>query len=342
MKLPEIFCIAVSLVFMSSVALPVLAVESSVSKTEIFYSEDKEQKRDFPAEIEQNGNKYELADVSYKILSEKAEIQNVRKTSETVIENLYSKSVDNIPQTKNITVDGKDYQAKFESVSYENMVIKNRQANVKTTLYLTENEISDNILYEYDDNDTGNKVQVTLHKKDVKETGETKTKMVTFPVVFHRYDSEQFIINGKIVTVNRGDSPVSREYFGDIKAESHYSNFSGEVTDIKWNGQPYVSNGETLRNATATLTEALKVYAVSYSDTVKLPDTEGYKAILNYCTEVLEPTGIVTYEIEATANYYLIPKDNTAVFIGIGILIMAILLAMVLVVIVKKKKNRVL
>ena len=45
-------------------------------------------------------------------------MQNVRKTAETVIENLYSKSVDNIPQTKNITVDGKDYQAKFESVSH--------------------------------------------------------------------------------------------------------------------------------------------------------------------------------------------------------------------------------
>ena len=342
MKLPEIFCIAVSLVLMSSVAVPTWSAENSVSKTEIFYSEDKEQKRNFPAEIEQNGNKYELADVSYKILSEKAEMQNVRKTAETVIENLYSKSVDNIPQTKNITVDGKDYQAKFESVSYENMVIKNRQANVKTTLYLTKNEISDNILYEYDDTDTSNKVQVTLHKKDVKETDETKTKTVTFPVVFHRYDSEQFIINGKIVTVNRGDPPVSREYFGDVKAESNYANFNGEVTDIKWNGQPYVSNGETLRNATATLTEALKVYAVSYSDTVKLHDTEGYKAILNYCAEVIKPTGIVTYEIEATANYYLIPKDNTVVFIGIGILIMAILLATVLVVIVKKKKNRVL
>ena len=339
MKLPEIFCIAVSLVFMSSVALPVLAVESSVSKTEIFYSEDKEQKRDFPAEIEQNGNKYELADVSYKILSEKAEMQNVRKTSETVIENLYSKSVSDIPQTKNINVDGKDYQAKFESVSYENMVIKNRKADVKTTLYLTENEISDNILYEYNDTDTGDKVKVTLHKKGVKETSETKTKTLTFPVVFHRYDSEQFIINGKMITINHGDPPVSREYFGDVKAESHYANFNGEVTDIKWNGQPYISNGEALRDATATLTEALKVYAVSYSDTVKLPDTKGYKAILNYCAEVLEPTGIVTYEIEATANYYLIPKDNTAVFIGIGILIMSVLLATMLVVIVKKKKN---
>ena len=342
MKLPEICCIAVSLVLMSSVALPVFATESSVSKTEIFYSEDKEQKRNFPAEIEQNGNKYELADVSYKILSEKAEVQNVRKTSENVIENLYFKSVDNIPQAKNITVDGKDYQAKFDSISYENMVIKNRQADVKTTLYLTENEISDNILYEYDDIDTGDKVKVTLHKKGVEETGETKTKNVTFPVVFHRYDSEQFIINGKLVTVNRDNPPVSREYFIDVKAESNYANFNGEVTDIKWNGQPYVSNGEILRNATATLTEALKVYAVSYSDTVKLPDTEGYRAILSYCADVHEPTGTVTYEIEATANYYLIPKDNTAIFIGIGILIMAILLATVLVVIVKKKKNRVL
>ena len=84
------------------------------------------------------------------------------------------------------------------------------------------------------------------------------------------------------------------------------------------------------------------MYEVNYSDTVKLPDTNGYKAILNYCAEVLEPTGIVTYEIEATANYYLIPKDNTAVFIGIGILIMSVLLATILVVIVKKKKNWVL
>ena len=340
MKLPEICCIAVSLVLMSSVALPVLAVGNSVSKTEIFYSENKEQKHDFPAEIEQDGNKYSLADVSYRILSEKPEIENVRETSTTVIENLYSKSVSEIPQTKTITVDGKDYQAKFESVSYENMIIKNRQADVQTTLNLTENEIKDSILYEYNDTDTGNTVQVTLHKKSVSDTGEVRKKSVEFPVVFHRYDSEQFLINGKLVTVNRGDPPVLKEYFGDVKAESNYANSNGEVTDIRWNGLPYTFNGEALRNATATLTEAFKVYAVNYSDTVKLPDTEGYRAILSYCTDVPEPTGIVTYEIEATANYYLVPKDYTGVFVGIGILIMAIVLAAVLVVIVRKKKNQ--
>ena len=340
MKLPEICCIAVSLVLMSSVALPVLAVGNSVSKTEIFYSENKEQKHNFPAEIEQDGNKYSLADVNYRILSEKPEIENVRETSTMVIENLYSKSVSEIPQTKTITVDGKDYQAKFESVSYENMIIKNRQADVKVTLNLTENEIKDSILYEYDDIDTGNKVQVTLHKKSVSDTGEVRKKSVEFPVVFHRYDSEQFLINGKLVTVNRGDPPVLKEYFGDVKAESNYANFNGEVTDIKWNVQPYMINGEVLRNATATLTETFKVYVVNYSDTVKLPDIEGYRAVLIYCTDVPKPTGIVTCEIESTANYYLVPKDHTYIFIGIGILIMAVVFAAVLVVIVRKKKNQ--
>ena len=265
MKLPEICCIAVSLVLMSSVALPVLALGDSVSKTEIFYSENKEQKHDFPVEIEQDGNKYSLADVSYRILSEKPEIENVRETSTTIIENLYSKSVSEIPQTKTITVDGKDYQAKFESVSYENMIIKNRQADVQTILNLTENEIKDSILYEYNDTDTGNTVQVTLHKKSVSDTGEVRKKFVEFPVVFHRYDSEQFLINGKLVTVNRGDPPVLKEYFGDVKAESNYANSNGEVTDIRWNGLPYTLNGEALRNATATLTEAFKVYAVNFT-----------------------------------------------------------------------------
>ena len=65
------------------------------------------------------------------------------------------------------------------------------------------------------------------------------------------------------MTVNRGDPPVLKEYFGDVKAESSYANSNGEVTDIKWNGQPYMLNGEALRNATATLTEAFKVYAVN-------------------------------------------------------------------------------
>ena len=220
------------------------------------------------------------------------------------------------------------------------MIIKNRQADVQTTLHLTEKEIKDSILYEYNDTDTGNTVQVTLHKKSVSDTGEMQKKSVEFPIVFHRYDSEQFLINGKLVTVNRGDPPVLKEYFGDVKAESNYANSNGEVTDIRWNSQPYTFNGEALRNATATLTEAFKVYAVNYSDTVKLPDTEGYRAVLNYCTDVPKPTGIVTYEIEATANYYLVPKDYTGVFVGIGILIMAVVFAAVLVVIVRKKKNQ--
>ena len=220
------------------------------------------------------------------------------------------------------------------------MIIKNRQTDVQTTLNLTENEIKDSILYEYDDIDTGNTVQVTLHKKSVSDTDEVQEKSVEFPVVFHRYDSEQFLSNGKLVTVNRGDPPVLKEYFGDVKAESNYANSNGEVMDIRWNGLPYTFNGEALRNATATLTETFKVYAVNYSDTVRLPDTEGYRAILSYCTDVPEPTGIVTYEIEATANYYLVPKDYTGIFIGIGILIMAVVFEMVLVVIVRKKKNQ--
>ena len=110
--------------------------------------------------------------IQWKSYSQKPEIENVRETSTTVIENLYSKSVSEIPQTKTVTIDRKDYQAKFESVSYENMVIKNRQADIQTTLNLTENEIKDSILYEYNDTDTGNTVQVTLHKKSVSDTGE--------------------------------------------------------------------------------------------------------------------------------------------------------------------------
>ena len=116
------------------------------------------------------------------------------------------------------------------------------------------------------------------------------------------------------------------------------------ITAMEWDGASYTApDGEVCRNASATLTETVKIYEVKYSDSVDLPDTEGYRAILAYGTDVLRPSGKMTYKVEAKALYELIPAetaDHTALFIGIGVAVLALLAAVILFIIAKKKKSK--
>ena len=80
MKHQKICCIALSVLILGAFSVPVFAENNSISKTEIFYSEDPDEKYLFPDEIEQDGNRYLIGDISYRILSEEPEIQTSHQT----------------------------------------------------------------------------------------------------------------------------------------------------------------------------------------------------------------------------------------------------------------------
>lgn len=160
-------------------------------------------------------------------------------------------------------------------------------------------------------------------------------------MTFHRYGSEEFVINNKRIPLSQGESPLDKKYYGDVKAESDYASTDGEITALVWDGDSYISGGEVCRNAVATLTERQMVYEVTYSDTVELPDADGFWAILCYGGDCEEYTGKVTYEVEATAEYYPVKTSPVIppLFIGIGVAILALTIAIILVIIAKKKKS---
>ena len=228
----------------------------------------------------------------------------------------------------------------LEDIRYESMRITDRTAEVETTVKLTEDKITDSIEYQYDDVQAKKRVTVTLSKDEVTKTDETEENTITFPVVFHRYDAGVFLINGKLIPLQEEGSPINEQYFGDLKAESAYASASGKITSLEWNDAPYTTNGETCRNALAALTESRKVYAVKYSDKVVLPDTEGYRAILTYGTDVEVPTGKISYEVQAKAEYILIEgQDYQPLFIGIGVAVFALAAVLILVIIAKRRKK---
>ena len=310
-------------------------------KTEVFHSDTPDYSYDFKDEIEKNGQRYKLGNVEYTVLSEKEETEIRHEVTAETVDNLYEPSVVSPAQTKTILIDGKEYTASLEDISYERMVITDRTAEIETTIKLTENKITDSIEYEYDDVQAKKKVTVILSKTEVTETDEAEENTITFPVVFHRYDAGVFLINGKLVPLQQGGSPINEQFFGDLKAESVYASASGEITALSWDGAPYTTNGETCRNALAALTESRKVYAVKYSDKVVLPDTEGYRAILTYGTDVEVPTGKVSYEVQAKAEYFLIEgQDYQPLFIGIGVAVFALAAVLIIVIIAKRRKKR--
>ena len=285
-------------------ALLVHAAETPLTKTEIFRSDTAEYSYDFKDEIEENDQRYKLDKVDYTVLSKQEETEIKHKVTTETVDNLYEPSVVSPEQTKAIVIDGKEYTASLEDIGYEIMTITDRTAD------------------------------------EVTKTDETEENTITFPVVFHRYDAGIFLINGKLVPLQQVGSPINEQYFGDLKAESAYASASGKITSLEWNGAPYTTNGETCRNALAALTESRKVYAVKYSDKVVLPDTEGYRAILTYGTDVEVPTGKISYEVQAKAEYILIEgQDYQPLFIGIGVAVFALAAVLILVIIAKRRKK---
>ena len=321
-------------------ALLVHAAETPLTKTEIFRSDTAEYSYDFKDEIEENDQRYKLDKVDYTVLSKQEETEIKHEVTTKTVDYLYEPSVVSPEQTKSIVSDGKEYTASLEDISYERMTITDRTAEVETTVKLTEEKITDSIQYEYEDIQAKKKVTVTLSKAEVTETDEAEETTITFPVVFHRYDAGIFLINGKLVPLQQVGSPINEQYFGDLKAESAYASASGKITSLEWNGAPYTTNGETCRNALAALTESRKVYAVKHSDKVVLPDTEGYRAILTYGTDVEVPTGKISYEVQAKAEYILIEgQDYQPLFIGIGVAVFALAAVLILVIIAKRRKK---
>ena len=321
-------------------ALLVHAAETPLTKTEIFRSDTAEYSYDFKDEIEENGQRYKLDKVDYTVLSKQEETEIKHEVTTKTVDYLYEPSVVSPEQTKSIVIDGKEYTASLEDISYERMTITDRTAEVETTVKLTEDKITDSIQYEYEDIQSKKKVIVTLSKDEVTKTDETEENTITFPVVFHRYDAGVFLINGKLIPLQEEGSPINEQYFGDLKAESVYASASGVITALSWDGVPYITDGETCRNALAALTESRKVYAVKHSDKVVLPDTEGYRAILTYGTDVEVPTGKISYEVQAKAEYILIEgQDYQPLFIGIGVAVFALAAVLILVIIAKRRKK---
>ena len=337
---------------MAVIGFPVLspnASEDTLIKKATFTANELDFHYDFQEEIEENGQKYSRGFVSYMVLDETHETKTVHETDAETVKDLYTQKYDlsklgtlaDIPLEKTITIGGKDFKIQLEDIKYEPVPILHRTADVSTTVKLTKDEIKDSIVYRYTDEDTGRNVNVILTKKSVSETDETKENSISFPVTFHRYGSEEFVINNKRIPLSQGESPLDKKYYGDVKAESDYASTDGEITALVWDGDSYISGGEVCRNAVATLTERQMVYEVTYSDTVELPDADGFWAILCYGGDCEEYTGKVTYEVEATAEYYPVKTSPVIppLFIGIGIAILAIAVAVILAIIAKKKKQ---
>lgn len=330
--------------------MPAVAAEDTLVKRATFTTNELDFHYDFPEEIEENGQKYTRGFVSYMILDEEYETKTVHETDTVTIKDLYTKKYDiskpetlsDIPKEKTITIDGKDHTIQLEDIKYESVPIIHRTADVSTTVKLTEDEIKDSMIYRYDDEDTGRNVNVILRKSSVSETDEVKENSISFPVTFHRYGSEEFVINNKRIPLSQGESPLDKKHYGDVKAESDYATTDGVITALVWDGESYISGGEVCRNALATLTEHKKIYEVTYEDDAELPDADGFWSILCYGGDCEEYTGKVTYEVEATAEYYPVYEKPAVppLFIGIGIAVLALTIAVILVIIVRRRKKK--
>ena len=151
------------------------------------------------------------------------------------------------------------------------------------------------------------------------------------------YDSTFYMLNDRYIPYNDA-KPALAGHEADILTVLNLPQESYHIPDFVCTGDVYTESGIQYRNATASGERYVAEYTAYYSDTVTLPDAEGYNALLSYSLD----SGNTEYTIKATAVY---EKEDTfpvatVVVTVVSILAGIIAIVLILFLIAKKRKTK--
>lgn len=130
--------------------------------------------------------------------------------------------------------------------------------------------IPQTIDYEYEDLDSGEKIETTLPLTDKNES-RWYWAGFEFPITISGYDADILDLNG---TEIRADEPLinyAEEFLDMLGLNQEYY----EIDMIEWDGEPYEHNGDLCRNATGSGRKYVTDIDAVYSGKVKLPHKDG-------------------------------------------------------------------
>lgn len=284
---------------LSNTMVPTYAAEKNITKSETYESFDENEGFNFDKEITKNGKKYILQNTSYKTNT----ADPIIGTNE--IPNLYTKDPNlNFPSTIKKQIGEKEYVLKIDSVDYQNMTISGRSTKItkKVDLGYTLNQpdFSDTINIDYFDDKTNQTLPATLNRTDINLVEDYSWKKdFKFPITFKLYNSNYYVLEETLVPYN----DIKPQLVGKedlLLKRLSLSADQYQINDIAWNGPVYEKEDILYRDALALGQSKTAKYEAVYSNTLTLPNAQGYRAVATYKGEAE-----YVYNITATATYEL-------------------------------------
>lgn len=169
-----------------------------------------------------------------------------------------------------------------------------------------------------------------------KKTGERWTDDFSVPVIFHSYGADYYQIGEQKVPL-QAEQPQFEGYKKQLLSEIQVSADNYEITDIIWDGAPYLDNDNILcRNAVASGRKKVTDYLVTYGGMVTFPEVEGFQCRAVYSLKVYEhpqaedriivSETIIADAVEEQAPSWLIMRQAIGITVSILLVALVILL----------------
>ena len=310
-RLKKIVVTLSALLALSAFPIPVSA-ENKVIRTAEFTSDSQTPYyKDFPSEIEEQGKKYKLGDISYEKLSEDKKTSSQEKTTTVNKTKLQNKSY-SVGSTETITVDGKTYAGTVIDVSYTDMTVGNRTGEVNGSqdygLRVDKPDAPATKSLPYLDELTGQSFNVDAPMTKLEQTGSQWQDYTYIDIVVSNYTDSQFMFNDRIIHHN-GSTVLDSSCYPELLSMAGLQGNSYKVSSVNWIGESYKSGNTRYRNARANIQAYSCSYTAYYHKAFSLPDVPSYNAKITfkYTQENVLKT---IYKYKAIGYYTLVPVQK--------------------------------
>lgn len=311
---------------------------STMTKT-IEYSADRaEEKQDVSKVVEQDGKKWKLKKVDYKIIK-KDPVMTKKKVIKTVKSTPVPDGKEYSPK-ESVEISGVTYQ--LQKKEKESRVILQQGYTVKFSGYTDYNSFAKSLaapktkkISAVDKN--GKTVSKVCKKTKTTDLG-AFTEQTRINIRIISYNAKTLRWNGHNVANNK-DDPL-KGYENELLKSTFGTTKGYTVKTIRWSGKPYEDkNGRICRNAVASIAHQTHHYRVNYTGqrVIKKKMATVYKA--TYIGEEEVESGDYTYTIQANAQYQA--QKNNIILLAAGVvLVVGAFVGSLFLLYLKKTNNR--
>lgn len=280
-------------------------------------------KYDVPEKVTEDGKTYKFQNVKYEIIE--GQTIEVTERVRTNDKEDYAKSIEHkLPSGKTVTLYAED------GISWKE---DEAEGIVRTQEYRSQNDIPQSII-DTKPEGNGNETEITLTLSGVESY--SRTESFQAPATFYTpvRGGSMYQFNGKVVTINNGN-PVWSGYQDDVKDYLGLNGNTYSITGGNWSDDYTLTGGQYVRHATYIGTRSVPRYRATFTETDAT--TTVYTADVTYSG--IDPDKEVT--AKAIVTYERGIGTREIIFIGAGIVIIALAVASILLFISRRKKKHV-